>query len=333
MKLLRVSLTCAGLLLALSLQASTTRVYITNAAGDSVHVIDPVTTMVIEEIKGCEIPSGVDFSPDGKRVYLDCEGDQTLIALDQKSSKIVGRVQLSGRPNSISITHDGKLMFIAIQLPGAVDIVDLSAMKLLKTIKAKGGVHYAYLTPDGKYAAATMPRERIMMLIDVKTLEPEGEFNFGGQLRPVAFEKGADGSTSRIFAQVGGLHGFEVYDFKTRKLLQIVKMPNEPISLYGAEAGTAGHGIAVAPDNKTLWVNSTVAGAVFAYSLPDLKLLGHTVTGDVPDWITFTPDSKVIYVSVAGENLVCAIDTKTFRELARIPVGQTPKRSGTLFIP
>ena len=77
MKLLRVSLTCAGLLLALSLQASTTRVYITNAAGDSVHVIDPVTNKVIEEIKGCEIPSGVDFSPDGKRVYLDCEGDQT----------------------------------------------------------------------------------------------------------------------------------------------------------------------------------------------------------------------------------------------------------------
>jgi YVTN family beta-propeller protein len=30
---------------------------------------------------------------------------------------------------------------------------------------------------------------------------------------------------------------------------------------------------------------------------------------------------------------VSAIDTTTFKEVARIPVGETPKRSGTLLIP
>jgi YVTN family beta-propeller protein len=78
---------------------------------------------------------------------------------------------------------------------------------------------------------------------------------------------------------------------------------------------------------------SSVAGAVFVYSLPDLKLLGHAVVGDVPDWITFTPDGKFAYVSNAGANSVSAIDTTTFKEVARIPVGETSKRSGTLAIP
>ena len=50
------------------------------------------------------------------------------------------------------------------------------------------------------------------------------------------------------------------------------------------------HGIGVSPDNKTLWVDSSIANAVFAYSLPDLKVLGYVQTGEVPDWLTFTPD-------------------------------------------
>jgi YVTN family beta-propeller protein len=110
-------------------------------------------------------------------------------------------------------------------------------------------------------------------------------------------------------------------------------LPSEPINITGYQSDAPAHGIFVSPDNKKLWVNSSVAGAVFIYSLPDLKLLGHTVVGDVPDWMTFTPDGKFVYVSVSGANLVSAIDTTTYKEVARIPVGETPKRSRTLLIP
>jgi YVTN family beta-propeller protein len=136
-----------------------------------------------------------------------------------------------------------------------------------------------------------------------------------------------------MFVQLSNLHGFEVVDFKTRQSVTTVALPEEPISLVGMQSGAPAHGIAVAPDNKTLWVNSSVAGSVFVYSLPDLKLLGHTVVGDVPDWMTFTPDSKVVYLSNAGSNSVSVIDTRTLREITRIPVGETPKRSATLALP
>lgn len=75
------------------------------------------------------------------------------------------------------------------------------------------------------------------------------------------------------------------------------------------------------------------ANGVFIYSLPDLKTQGYVKTGKVPDWITFTPDSKTIYIANSGANSVSAIDILSRTEVARIPVGQVPKRNGTVVVP
>ena len=330
----QVSVAFLALLFAVPLAASTVRIYIANNAGDRLHVIDPVTNTVVGEIRNIEIPSGVAFSPDAKWIYVSSEGEKTLDFVDRKSNEIVHKVQLSGTPNSIAATADGKLVFVAIaEGAGGVDVIDTAAAKRIKTIPIKGSTHYAYLTPDNKYIAAISIVGKIITIIDIATLEPVGEVKFSAGVRPVAFELGPDGLTSRMFVQLSDVHGFQIVDFKTRELGAIVKLPREPISITGYRGAAPSHGIAVAPDNKTLWVNSSVADSVFIYSLPDLKLLGHVVVGDVPDWFTFTPDGKTAYVSVSGENLISAIDTKTFKEIARIPVGEVPKRSGTLVIP
>src|SRR5271170_2566339 len=180
-----------ALLLALPLYAGSLRIYITNAAGDRVHVIDPETNKVVDEIKGIEIPSGVDFSHDAKTIYFSCEGEKTLDFVDRATGKIVGKAPLTGRPNSISTSPDGKLVFVAIaQAPGAVDVVDVASMKKIKTIPIAGAVHYAYLTPDNRYIAATSVPGKVITIIDVKTLEPLWDFHFRQGVRPVAFEKG-----------------------------------------------------------------------------------------------------------------------------------------------
>jgi YVTN family beta-propeller protein len=70
-------------------------------------------------------------------------------------------------------------------------------------------------------------------------------------------------------------------------------------------------------------------GRIYGYSLPDLKLIGGVRVGDHPDWLTFTPDSKFVYVANAGSNSVSAVDIATLKEVARIPVGQVPKRNIT----
>ena len=137
-----------------------------------------------------------------------------------------------------------------------------------------------------------------------------------------------------MFVQITDEHGFRVVDFNLRKEVSRVTLPDLPPDerhLDGLQ-GSPSHGIEVAPDGKTLWVCSKVNSAVYAYSLPDLKLLGGVHVGDHPDWLTITPDSKRVYVGNAGSNSTSAIDVATRKEIAQIPVGQVPKRIITMVI-
>jgi YVTN family beta-propeller protein len=319
-------------LLALPLGANTVRVYQTNSAGDAVEIIDPATNKVVSEVKNIEAPHGVVFSPDGSRAYISCEGDNTLWATDTRTGKVLGKVALSGHPNNIAVSKDGHRVFVGIMTaPGSVEVVDTGLMKSVKSVVVKGGVHNTYVTPDGQFVVAGSVVGKILTVIDAQTLQPAWELPFDSGVRPMAFEQGADGSTSRIFVQLSGLHGFAVVNFKTHQVEARIEMPNEPRGGTAQQAAPS-HGIGVAPDGKTLWVDSSLASAVYVYSLPDLKVLGYVSTGEVPDWITFTPDSKKVYVANSGSNSVSVIDAEARKQIALIPVGEVPKRNGTVVI-
>ena len=67
--------------------------------------------------------------------------------------------------------------------------------------------------------------------------------------------------------------------------------------------------------------------------MPDLKLPGSVPVGMDPDWLTFTPDSKSVYVACAGSNYVSVVDVQAIKEVTRILVGQVPKRNITAVFP
>jgi DNA-binding beta-propeller fold protein YncE len=113
--------------------AQSSLIYVTNSAGDSIHVID--------------------FSPDAKRVYVSNEVDRTLDVIERKSGRTVTKVKLSGHPNNIATTKDGGRVIVGIaEEPGALDIIDTASLKLVKSIPVKGRLHNVYVTPDNKYA-------------------------------------------------------------------------------------------------------------------------------------------------------------------------------------
>jgi YVTN family beta-propeller protein len=342
--------TCLALSLALpafAASAESGRIYVTNSAGDNVHVIDSATNKVVQVINGIEASHGVGFSPDGQRVYISNEADATLDVVDQKSGKVLKKIPLSGRPNNIAVTRDGKRVVVAITEPGALDIVDVGAQRVSKMIPMKSRMHNTYVTPDGKYAVSGSVRGKFLNVVDLQTEQTAWEIPFDGGVRPMAIEANPDGSTRRIFAQLSNLHGFAVVDFNTHKEVARVTFPEQPNG-YGVVEGRVGagvpsHGIGIAPDGKTLWANSHIANGAFVYSLPelkyvglaalpDLKLPGRDPIGAIPDWLTFSPDSKTVYIGNSTFNSVTAIDVKTLKAVATIPVGQVPKRMNTLVL-
>jgi YVTN family beta-propeller protein len=319
-------------------------IYVTNSAGDSIHVIDPTTNKVVQEIKGIEAAHGIAPSPDGLRVYVSNEADSTLDVFAQASGALVKKVPLSNHPNNIAVTKQGDRILVGIARgAGAVDVIDAKTLARTKSILVKGRLHNIYVTPDGKHLITGSIPAKLMTVIDLEREVPVWELAFDLGVRPMTIEAGPDGSTKRIFVQLSDTNGFAVVDFAARKEVARILLPTSSAE-FETDAGRAtapSHGLGVAPDNKTLWVTSIPNNAVYAYSLDDLKLIGevalpsltlpgHGPIAAVPNWVTFTPDSKTIYISNAALRSVTAIDTAAMKVKAVIPVGEVPKRINTL---
>jgi YVTN family beta-propeller protein len=346
---MRATLLCSVAILGLSALAAqpaaadTVRIYATNSGGDAVNIIDPATHQTVAKLENIEGAHGVAFSPDGSRVYVSNEAESTLDVFDQKTNKLIKQIKLSGHPNNIAVAKDGRIVVAIAREPGALEIIDGNTLTSKVRILTNGRLHNTYVTPDSKYAIMGSTRTGIFTAVDLQKEEKAWELKIGKGVRPMTIETNPDGSTKRIFAQLTELNGFTIIDFAARKqvgTVEVPKLPNRP-DFIDHRLDSPSHGIGVSPDQKTLWVTSIPENAVFAYDLADLKVKGHVdmptinVQGRkpmaaVPNWVTFTPDGREIYISNAADNSVSAIDTAGMKTNSVIPVGQAPKRIGTL---
>src|SRR5271163_3970473 len=326
--------------------AGAVRIYITNSAGDSIHVIDPATQKVVQEIKNFPGAHAIDFSPDGTRVYVTNEETSTLDVLDRKTGKLIKKVELSGHPNLVAVTKKGDRAVVAIARgKGGLDIIDIATLTLKKTIPTEGvRLHDVYITPDQKYVVGGSIPSKMFFAFDLDKEELAWSMKMDLGVRCMAIETNPDGSTKRVFTQLSALNGFSVVDFAERKEVTKVPLP-EPPQQYdhgGYRTNEPSHGISMSPDNKTLWVTSIPNNAVYVYDVATLKNIGKVdlpsqkVTrrdepiSSVPEWVTFTPDGKYLYVSNSSMKSVSVVDTAAMKV---IPVGEVPKRSNTLVIP
>src|SRR5262245_63740281 len=191
-----------AVLIAASPAFAQVRIIQTNSGGDNIHVIDPAKNAIVGEVKGVPVNHGAAASPDGSRLYFSSEAERTLDVVDSKTLAIIKKIPLSGRPNNIFTSPDGARVYVAIVSdPGAIDVIDTAKLERIKSIATKGGMHNVYVTADGKYVIGGSIAGRHLEVIDAKTDQLAWSvFNEG--VRPIAFEKNADGSTKRLFVQL-----------------------------------------------------------------------------------------------------------------------------------
>jgi YVTN family beta-propeller protein len=312
------------------------RIVQSNSAGDNVHIIDPVTNKVVGVITGIEVNHGVAVAPDGSRIYVSDEAESTLDVVDGKTLQVIKRIPLSAHPNNISVTPDGRRVYVAIaQGAGGVDVIDTGLLQNIKTIQTNNTIHNPYVTPDGKYVLAGSIPGKMVSVIDTHSDLVAWTVPLDLGVRPMTFATNPDGSTKWIFIQLSGFNGFAVVDFATHKEIKRIQNPELPPGKTPVTAGAdPSHGMAVTADGKTLLVNSRINNALYAYSLPELKLLGGAeLGGKGAAWVTLTPDGKTAYVANAVTNDVSVVDIKSMKEVTRIPVGFVPKRNTTGMLP
>jgi YVTN family beta-propeller protein len=328
--------------------AADVRIVQTNSRDDVIHLIDPETQTIVGTIEGVPVNHGAAASPDGRRLYFSSEAKEALVVVDAATFEHIAEIPLSARPNNITISKDGKYVYVGIMGAvggssfGGVEVIDAEALQSVDFIETRSRVHNIYVTPDGRWlVGSTFGGTANMPVYDLETGElawslypPRNDSAMEG-VRPIAFETNPDGSTRRAFVQISNFHGFTVVDWATHEEVTRVELPEIPEAERdpGPFNDAPAHGIGVSPDQQTLWVCSRLNHRVYAYALPGLDYLGEVQVGSHPDWVTFTPDSRFVYVANGGGDDVSVIDIASRAEVARIAVGSAPKRNATLVTP
>jgi YVTN family beta-propeller protein len=132
------------------------------------------------------------------------------------------------------------------------------------------------------------------------------------------------------------LHGFVIVDLAGDSVLRTVALPTNGKKLPEATLQLShyvmNHGLGISPDGKYLVANGSLIGITAIYSLPKLELLGTVPVGREPNWITFSHDSRYVYVSNRRDNTLSVISIPDRKEVARLKVGEFPQRMTTTVV-
>jgi DNA-binding beta-propeller fold protein YncE len=277
----------------------------------------------------------------------------------------VQQIPLSERPNKIALNKKHRKIYAAIvsrsskvlgpgfeatDKPAAiVDVIDIATHKVIKSVRVHSTVHNVFITPDDSQVIAGLrgevePGEPAFQVIDPKTdtvvwgMELTGHTQYGRthhEVRPMAFEADADGSTRRAYAQATGINAVFVIDWQARKVVELLWPPKLPLWKQNADGIQTGdmHGLEVLPDRSSVWASSRLDSRIYGWSLPDLKYIGAVEVGPSANWMTSTPDSRYMYVAVSGVDHTLAIDLKKLAIVAKIKTGARPARISTAILP
>lgn len=144
----------------------------------------------------------------------------------------------------------------------------------------------------------------------------------GGIPRPYA----VSADESKLYVALTHFHGFAIASAPQCKVINRVELPPAPPSRCALEPHTPTHGLELSPDGSQLWVTSLADSRIYVYDTRTNKLLGHVLTGECPNWVTFCRDGRYCAVSNSGSNDCSIIDVRTRKEVARVKVGKGPKR-------
>jgi YVTN family beta-propeller protein len=297
------------------------KLYVTNSAGASIHVIDLETFKVIREIRTGERPHGAAVSADGRSFFTTIEADQKLLAIDTRTDQVVSSIPLTGLPNQCAATPNGKYVAVPIRNGDSVDVVDVLEGRVVKNLPVKLP-HNCYNARRDDHLFVTSMGEGKVNMIDLNSLSYVAEISVGGVPRPLAVTH----DEKTLYCALSDLHGFVIADIPRRAVVETVDLPPLPDGVEFPVPHTPTHGLELSPNERELWVTSCGTDTVYIFDTARRQIVGKVGVGRGPNWVTFSPDGQFCCVSNVLSDDVSIIQVANRREVSRVKVGSQPKR-------
>jgi YVTN family beta-propeller protein len=319
------------------------RLYVGNTDSGTLSVISVPRLEVVATVEIGLYPDDVIASRDRMIVYANrvqssghplskhAGESGEVVAVSSGSGRTLWRAPVGGWPQHLALSPDGRRLYVPLYDRLRIDVVDTEKHAVVDHLPAALGSHGMKLSPDGARLYVGSMFWDMLLVIDLKTGQPVKRIPFKDAVRPFVFTR----DEKRLYAQLSRLHGFEVVDLEKGRVVRRVALPELPAGTKLPEffPNTYNHGLALSPDEKLLLAAGSVADYVCVYSQPGLELLKTIPVGRDPNWIVFSRDGRLAFVSNRGSNTVSVIDVAAMREVKQIPVGKYPQRMTIAEVP
>ena len=290
-----------------------TRVYVPNSAGDSIDVINPQTYKIIDHFAVGALPQHVTPSHDLKTLYVNNDVGNTLTPIDPRTGRPEKTIPVDD-PYNLYFTIDGRYAIVVAERLHRLDFRSAHSFRLVRALTVPcAGVNHMDFSPDGHYVVASCEFSGRLLKVDVRHFRV-----LAVRTLPRRFSVPQDVRSSPD-AKV-----FYVADLAAGGVWEINPVNLKVIGFIHTGAGA--HGLVVGRNGKVLYVANRSEGSVSVISFRKRQVIRkwRIPGGGSPDMGDVSADGKVLWLSGRYNSEVYAIDTRSGRLIARIPVGASP---------
>src|SRR6266516_1838370 len=189
----------------------------------------------------------------------------------------------------LAATPAGPKAYVGLFKDNAVAVLDTGANSVLGTIPIPPGPHGLVITPDGRKVYVSSDGASTVSVIDTATDQVVSSIEVGPTPHGLAISP--DGT--RVLVAGFGANQAEVDDTVTDRIVGQVPVPQP-------------HNSAISPDGHTAYVGSQQQGAtaLVILDLASMTQVGSVPLDKTPRALSFSPDGKQLYFTVAGVDAV-----------------------------
>lgn len=252
----------------------------------------------------------------GGTLYVTNRGSGELAILDEHSLTLRKVIPVGQRAWGVAVAPDGKTA--CVSYAGGLAIVDLEAGAVGQRVALGGHGMGVVISRDGSlcYVAVHLSGGDRLFAVEVRDGRirgrvPIGERAFGVYLSP-------DGRTLYVPEH----DGFSLSVIEATSLTKRHTIPLRPLGEGGFDKP---HYLAMTSDGATLYLPFQ-GRALVAINTSTFTVTAHPLTINAHQHgIALSPDGRRLYLAnnvFGGEGSLSEMDTKTFKELRRIPLGK-----------
>ena len=255
--------------MAVSLSRDGQRAYVTLGPQDAVGVIDTATRTLVGKIPVGDNPTGLTQSADGTRLYVVNTGSRSLSIIDAANGALVSEIALPNHPFGVVLQPDGRTLYVGGDYPGAVSVIDLARGTISASIAVGDSLGGLALHPDGQTLYVVDSGRNELAVVDVARRVVVQRIAVGQT--PVAVTLSRDGAKAYV-SNLFGNDPVSIVDTASGVVTAKITLPGPALA----------QGLALTPDNATLYVALRGASGVLAINVANNAVIGIVPVGGEP---------------------------------------------------